>query len=202
MSDGDRGLIDLAHLAATLESYLTTSIIPDFWAGWGGDLATGMADTTANINNNRGPGKPYEGMTDQEIADATIGKEGLQCNYTDFCCDFDAYKIAYELRRRFINEPAENWNTHLLSDTIQWYYTYYTNLYHHRFLWVVEELGCSAQINEIKNTVKQFMYIEIADFGIIGPINVLRLKGNSPNENVVEICCSSFANYIYKMITE
>ena len=104
MTDGDIGLIDFSHFAASLEAYLGNGLPPGFWASWGGDLATGMGDTTVNYNKRNDPGfEIYAGKTLQEIADATIGKETLRCNYTDFCCDFDAYKISRYLISEYKN---------------------------------------------------------------------------------------------------
>jgi len=52
--------IDIAHLAATTLGYTNRTpkewIVPDFWTGWGGDLATEMRDVTMLANegpNNR-----------------------------------------------------------------------------------------------------------------------------------------------------
>ena len=34
MSDGETGLIDLSHFAASLEAYLSTGLFPNFWASF------------------------------------------------------------------------------------------------------------------------------------------------------------------------
>lgn len=98
LSDGNIGLIDLSHMAATIEAYLGTGLPPSFWAGWGGDLATGMSDTTINYENKNKDGfEIYKDKDLQTIANMTIGKNTLTCNYSDFCCDFDAYAIQKKL---------------------------------------------------------------------------------------------------------
>ena len=193
LSDGDRGLLDLSHFAATLEAYLSNGLPPKFWAGWGGDLATGMHDTTINIANKIYPSSIYYGQTDREVANATIGKEGLSCNYTDFCSDFDAYKISEILKKSY---SSAGWNINILSDTLQWYYTSYYNLYKDRFKWITEELNCSTDLNSLKNTIYSTMN------GTLEQNGLLIMKGKNPSSEVNRYCCNAFANYIYSMLNE
>lgn len=202
ISDGDRGLIDLAHFAATIETYLTeaelTFTIPRFWGSWGGDLATGAGDTAVNISN-RDEGKPpYIGKSDKEIADASIGKQNLRCNYVDFCCDFDAYKISQKIKERY---EQENSNFHLLSESIDWYYTHYTALYNSRFKWILEELDCSSSLNSLKKAIKEKMN-EKGKWTLISFGTVVDRKGGTATKEIADLCCDSFANYIYTMWTK
>lgn len=200
ISDGNKGIIDFSHFAATLEGYLTDSIIPRFWVSWGGDLATGMGNTTTNISNKNKPDSIYYGKTDQEIADATIGKATLSCSYSDLCSDFDAYKIAQILEEVYKNSTEETFNFHLLSDTLQSFYTSHPNLYTERFHWILEELGCSNNVGALKSAVKDKMNTKVLGIGNFGLVSVMDLKGGSPSSEVVEMCCDSFANYICKML--
>lgn len=194
VSDGESGSIDLAHMAATLEAYLSSGLAPDFWAGWGGDLATGMADTTINFSNRNNPGyEVYAGKTLQEIADATIGKETLTCNYTDFCCDFDGYKISQLLKAEYENSTEETWNFHLLSDTLT---QYYSGQHRERFKWIGEELNCPLSLGNLNEKIYSAMN------GALEKIGLLSIKGDNPSPEVNSACCNSFANYIYTMINE
>ena len=59
LHDGEAGIIDLAHLAATMEAYFQEGYAPAFWSGWGGDLATGMANTTDRYNESKEPTSRY-----------------------------------------------------------------------------------------------------------------------------------------------
>lgn len=191
MTDGDIGLIDFSHFAASLEAYLGNGLPPGFWASWGGDLATGMGDTTVNYDRRNDPGfEIYAGKTLQEISDATIGKETLRCNYTDFCCDFDAYKISQYLISEYKNSTEETWNFHLLSDALTWYYS---EKYNNRFLWICEELNCQPTIGALDNKIHKAMT------GLDEKV-LLASKGNNPSSEVTKACCNSFANYIYTMI--
>lgn len=193
MTDGDIGLIDFSHFAASLEAYLGNGLPPGFWASWGGDLATGMGDTTVNYSKRNDPGfEMYAGKTLQEIADATIGKETLRCNYTDFCCDFDAYKISRYLISEYKNSTEATWNFHLFSDALTWYYS---GQYNNRFSWICEELDCQPTIGSLDNKIYKFMT------GIDEKV-LLISKGNSPSGEVIKACCNSFANYIYTMVNK
>lgn len=110
--DGYNGLIDLAHLAATLECYITTSPVHDFWTGWGGDIATGMADT-----NRKYESKAFK--TIQEASDATVGAvSDSSCNFVDLCCDSDAIKLADMIK----NATSDKFS---LSTAMKDYYTNY-----------------------------------------------------------------------------
>ena len=190
MSDGRKGRIDFAHLMATLEGYQSKALVPHFWAGWGGDLATGMRDTTYNMKENTDPLK-----TVQQIANATIGNEGSTCNYTDFCSDFDAYKIAQKILEYYENAPHTGWNIHIVSDTIQWYYTTYANtLYTKRFEWITEELNCYPTFESLTAAIYKTMNNDLEELGL------LKLLAGNPTDEVNIACCRAFAHYIYTMI--
>lgn len=83
--------VDLPHLAATTQGYISSPVVPDFWIGWGGDVATAMADIT---------GQKYKGKggTTQEIADNVIGSEKFSCSKIDILADIDAIYFAKELQ--------------------------------------------------------------------------------------------------------
>ncbi|HBN28882.1 MAG TPA: hypothetical protein DEF85_07645 [Clostridiaceae bacterium] len=197
ITDGETGLIDLSHFGATLEAYLGTGFFPSFWASWGGDLATGMSDTTINYKNRNEPDyEIYAGKTLQEIADATVGKATLLCNYTDFCTDFDAYKISCYIEEEIKNSTAETLNFHLLSDALMWYYS--SGQYRNRFVWFFNELGLETQTT--LGTLKAEIYERMN--GAREKAILLPLKGNTPTQEVNAACCDSFANYIYKMINQ
>ena len=87
ISDEIGGLIDLKHLAAVTECYFVTSAAPDFWAGWGGDLATAMADTDTYVAEHN--------VSHQEAADIIIGHAtSYSFSYADLCSDADAIKLS------------------------------------------------------------------------------------------------------------
>ena len=197
ITDGSRGLLDLAHLAATLDGYVGDALTPIYWTGWGGDLATGIAKTKEDIDTQKGVGGKYAGKSNQEIANATIGNEETSCNYTDFCCDFDAYKLSKKIQETCDSLDATGKeNYHVLSDSLYWYYTHYANLlFTKRFQWIVEELNCSPTMESIRSTVFEWLS------GKSEKAILLPRLADSPAESIVKNCCNAFANYIYTMIS-
>lgn len=184
--DANDGIIDLSHLAATIAGYLDGPF-PDFWAGWGGDLATGMKDTTINIENKNNTNSPYYGDSNKEIADKTIGKDTLNCNYRDFCSDFDAYKLQKKIR-----ELENSSEVFLLSTALQWYYQ---AEYKKRFLAIYEELDCSSISLD---TLEYAIRLKMNTKSVAG-LTVADIKGDSPSNEVFLLCCESFAQYIRSM---
>ena len=172
-------------MAATMAAYLG-GITPNFWASWGGDLATGMANTTERIAD-RDQGNGYAGMLNSEIADATIGDAASKCNYSDFCSDFDAYKVQ-EIVGSMLNQTG---NYHVLSEAMHQYYD--TGMYVNRFQWIAEELNCSCSYNDLRNAIYKKMN------GVDENVGLLVLKGKSPSQEVNALCCNALAKYIYSI---
>lgn len=196
LTDGDKGLIDLPHLAATMEAYLSIDLPPNFWAGWGGDLATGMADVTNRYNERNNPSSIYYNKTLQQVANMTIGNEDSSCNYTDFCCDFDAYKMSRYIEEATKVGASQEYNIHLFSDTLKWYYQT-EKLHRKRFNWIFDELGCSF------DTLRQSIFDKMNGFEEWLPgVGLLALKGNNPSVEVHVSCCYAFSQYISKMIQD
>ena len=89
--------IDLAHLAATTLGYINSLLdyppsiaVPNFWTGWGGDLATAMADITKikkedSINQNK---------SEQYIADTLVIGKASSCSDIDIKADIDAISFS------------------------------------------------------------------------------------------------------------
>ena len=196
LSDSDIGLIDLSHFAATLEAYLTPGLPnpPHHWAGWGGDLATGMADTTARYNESKNSTSVYYGKMLQEIADMTIGDENSSCNYTDFCCDFDAYKISTYITQN-ANYSSIKYD-HLFTDALKWYYVSNQH-YKKRFEWIVEELDSGVGSTPLYEKISSYMNGALETAPKVG---LLALKGGSPSQEVNDACCMAFKNYIRSML--
>ena len=177
LTDGGDGLIDLAHIAATMECYIMATLVPDFWAGWGGDLATAMADTTEASKVN-----PNESL--QNLADSIVGNVNFQFNYSDMCIDADAIKIAAMVRGS---------TSALFSEVLNTYYT--TNsLLKNRYSYYVDDIGCKPNLTALKERIyaKMTGLLE-KDTGI----GLLHLKGKDPSKEVIVACCNAFAKYTY-----
>ena len=191
-STSPAGVLDLAHFAATAEAYIVQNpIIPDYWAGWGGDLATGMRDVS-----NRSKSSGYAGMSIEEIAMVTIGAEvgahASSCNYSDFCSDIDAYVIGKKLL------AVTGTNHHALSETMTWYYS---SMSAQRFEQFIEAIDEGANLSNLASkTLARMKQGRVGDaFTVIGLLGK-DVEGEAPSDAVVSACCESLANYIGSMI--
>lgn len=171
ISDGNDGLIDLKHLAATIEAYIDINLVPKSWVGWAGDLASSMEDTTKYLNDHGGDC--------QRIADSLVGCSETQFSYEDMCGDADAVKIAELIL-------ASESSTHSFSEAFN---DYYANYVKNRFMYIVEDLGCKEYLPAIKEKVKNVM-VENGDL-------IVLYFGKNPTEEVIDACCNAFSNYIY-----
>lgn len=178
LTDGVGGEIDLAHLAATLEAYLS-SIIPAYWSGWGADLATGMADVT-------------DGVGSGSVLDAAyriIGSTTSSCNYSDFCCDADAIALS-----AMISSDIDNTNP--LSTALA---SYYAGSVSNRYEYILNEIGDPSSVSSLKDTIKAKM---LADFPFNGiGMSVIDLKGKTdagvaPSAENIEASCIAAARYL------
>lgn len=177
ISDGNDGLLDFAHLAATIECYISSPFVPDFWTGWGGDLATAMANTTNEKENS-----PH--LTIQDIADSIVGSINSSFNYSDMCADADAIQTAKLVK-------ASDLTTHAFSTALSDYYSSYVEKRYHYY---VDDLNCPENLTALKEKIYEKMNGRLEKAPLVG---LLKLKGNSPSDEVNEACCHSFAKYIY-----
>ncbi|SDM34004.1 Putative peptidoglycan binding domain-containing protein [Paenibacillus sp. OK060] len=178
LSDGYNGLIDLAHLAATTECYITSPFIPNFWTGWGGDLATAMKDTTRGLEAD-----PQKNV--QDIADSIVGSVSSTFNYTDMCIDADAIKIA-----TLIGEAEDKANA--LSNALSVYYSTHVQS---RYTFYVEDIDNGESLTALKEGIHDKMN------GVLERAGLLRLKGGNPSDEVNVACCNAFAKYIYSELS-
>lgn len=177
ITDNDEGLLDLSHLCATLECYMNSTLpIPDWWAGWGGDLATGMAQTTAFLQAH--PDVPVQETADFIICRSEFDGEA-RFNYSDVCADADAIKLGDMIRNEF------NSNVHALSTALR---KYYSGMHQNRYEYYLMDLACPQTLTALKVTISLMM--STAD-------GLLLLKGDNPTEEILYACCKSFANYLY-----
>jgi len=94
--------IDLAHLAATTQGYSSSPLVPDFWTGWGGDLASAMANVTALIQN---------GGDALDAAIEVIGNSQYSFSLTDLNADIDAILLAASLGSSIADTMDEYFRT-------------------------------------------------------------------------------------------
>ena len=188
LRDSGNGVIDLAHMAATLEGYISSSPAPDFWYGWRADLATGMASTTSRLNNTEAPINNHR-LT--EIAFETIGDVTSSCNFSDFCSDFDAIKIA-----QLITDMETDENIDIFEPTglefANILKTYYAGPYLDRFKHVFSDLECNY--NDDFETIFRAIYLKMN--GADETFLLLPLFGKNPSSQVNIDCCKAFAHYL------
>lgn len=80
--------VKLAHLAATTSGYISSHVVPDFWIGWGGDLAIAMIDTK-NLSES-------EGISQEKAALIVVGAldNGSSLSYENIITDIDSIILA------------------------------------------------------------------------------------------------------------
>ena len=174
LSDGGNGLLDLAHLAYTTEAYTGPSLAPDYWTGWGGDLATGMKEAQAILNST-------PSADAQAVADSLIGAYPADFNYSDMCIDADARGLSIIINNLDLNEQNP------LSSAFELYYSDLGNRYEQ----YIADLGCLKTLTSIRNTLLTKMT------GALNDICLLFFLGDSPSATVRDACIYSFAQYIY-----
>lgn len=177
ISDGIGGLIDLKHLAATTECYFSATPAPDFWAGWGGDLATAMSDTDAYVAAN--------GTSHQEAADVIVGHANqYSFSYAGLCSDADAIKLADII-------SASTSNTNAFSESLR---DYYQNYMQNRFSYFLGDIKCASNLTALKEGIYENMTSFLENIGLI------KFLGGEPSTEAISACCNAFANYIYAEI--
>ena len=172
LKDGIGGLIDIGHLAATVEGYIGGNLAPDFWFGWGGDLASLMNDVD----------KEYEkdnSKSHLEIASSLIGDRS-SFGYMDICTDADAIKIA-----EIIGEP--NGNTPF-SNALNEYYINHVELRFSYYLKDLDDVGLNLDnlINSISNKMS----------GVFEDLILVPVLGKLPSNESREACNRAFAEFI------
>jgi len=172
--------VDFAHLIATTQSYLTTSLVPKFWTGWGGDLATAMEQ----VKKRRNEPLTLDELAYEVVCSGVKGGNGEYSafNYADTCSDADAIKIA-----ELIDNSTNNINP--VSDAIEEYYSKYSA---NRYEYYVKDI---FPTRVARYDIYAAIYYKMTQIYLDG-INVILLKGDSAPDDVVRSCCKAFANYI------
>lgn len=101
--------IDLKHLAATTLGYFLVNIItPDYFTGWGGDLATGVQDILKYKDDNKN-NLPLP--SDNYIASKLVAVDGYSCSPIDIHADVDAIDFANKLGSKALNILFDDYYT-------------------------------------------------------------------------------------------
>lgn len=181
--------MDLGHLAATTLGYSkeTSLLVPNFWTGWGGDLATGMADIVKYKYENK---NTLPLPSDNFIADMyVIGHPESRISKLDIEADIDAMELA----KKFITEPFEI--------TFKRYFSNVTTT-KRKELMISEELGLPMSADA--ETIGMKLYSKMAGIeGFLHPGGVMLRKFSYDedaeryaNGDEILAACLSFGRYL------
>lgn len=166
------GFIDIGHLGATIEGYYSPkALAPDFWFGWGGDLASLMSQVDSEHDKN---GKDYF-----EIATSLIGENGSNFGYPDICSDADSIRIAELLKNTTSNNPVSE----ILGN-------YYTNNAELRISYYLKDLNVNPNLDNIYQATLNKMS------GVFEDSILIPFLGKLPSTSSKKACCKAFAQYI------
>ncbi|CEN21832.1 glycoside hydrolase domain-containing protein [Paraclostridium sordellii] len=170
--------VDVPHLAATTQGYVNSPVIPDFWVGWGGDLATATADTY-NLKHSE-----YKDKSIDEIAEIVIGiKDKYSFSRDDMTSDIDSIYF------------ANNIDTKALSTLLNEYY-FEVNTSKRKHI-ILNDLGLhdNTNIDTLYNKVYSMI---TGDSGFKRPLGGKQLKGKSNNapDEYLKAACKAFAKYV------
>ena len=165
------GYIDIGHLAATAEGYITVTTVPKYWLGWAGDLATLMNDLDTQYGNGE--------KTHLELARSLIGNRS-SFGYADICTDADSIKIAQML----IDDTSVN----SFSSAID---KYYSDVYSAtRLSYYLLDLNTNFNVTDLKKAIEDKM-----TEGFVNSI-ITNILGKIPSTKAKEAGYEAFAEYI------
>lgn len=186
ITDGIGGILELPKLAAVTEAYFENlSSVPDFWAGWGNDLAAGMLATTLGLPVNATYKDAFS------TAYSKIGGDG-PCSYANLCSDLDAVKITEILKSGSPDAFAT-----VFTDALD---TYYAEMAGERFKNILSDIPDGLSYYELFNNIYERMTgtQEMADtIPDASEPGLIKYRGNNPQMQIVSACCSALAHYIH-----
>lgn len=172
LSDIFGGFTDVGHLAATIEGYLSATLLPGFWFGWGGDLASFMRSVEEKYNKKEG--------SYLEIAKKTIGESGSGYAYPDMCSDADAIKIAKLLENSTSSHPVSDVFSQYFSNEAELRISYY----------IMDLDNVSLDLSNLTNAILNKMS------GVLENTVLVPILGKPFNSELKTACCQAFAQYI------
>lgn len=171
--DAIGGLVDVGHLAATIEGYVAETTIPDFWLGWGGDLATLMKQVDKELTVFDSEDR-YN-----EYAQSLIGIRS-SFGFLDMCTDADAIKIAESLKSESSDHP--------MSNAMDKYYNGEVDLRISYYLIDLEKVNLT--LSNLQEMIENKMSTGLNNKAI------LSVLGQVPSKKSFKACCKAFAKYI------
>ena len=169
--------LDMAHTMATCDAYFSPTIPADFWAGWGGDLATGIEDGY-NVRVDKG----YSAKT---AAIVVIGTSSYHCSLTDLKADADAIKLASLCDSDFLSGALTDY--YITND-------YYKN----RFTYLAKDIYSSFSSSTSVSTLADKIYDKMTgrDEVIIGGLLWQLCPFGRSDYELMKECCYRLAELI------
>lgn len=176
LRDNVGGYIDIGHFAATVEGYMCSSIIPKYWFGWAGDLATLMSDVDDERQTSL--------LSYIELARRMLG-DSSSFPFDDLCTDADAISISSTLNSLDLENLT---TTHELSNAMYSYYYY--NYSASRKDYYCIDLINTTDVDVLKNSI-----LSIIQSGFTNT-TILNILGSVPSTYSKDACCQALAEYI------
>lgn len=189
VTDSNGGVLELPKLASVIEAYFANkSPVPEFWSGWGTDLAAGMLATTLSLPMG------FEYAQAFPAAFSKIGDIGGPCRYANLCSDLDAIKITEILKSGA--ENPDNIAT-AFTDALD---TYYAGLVNNRFKNIIADIPTGLTYDELYTAIYNRMTgtqeMDTAEISDTSTPGLIPYRGNNPSAQVISACCSALAHYI------
>lgn len=173
------GYVDIGHLAATVEGYIAGDAVPDFWFGWGGDLASLMKQVDDEVDSEK---NNYLEVAKKLFADRS------NFGYADVCTDADSIKVAEILKQKITDSITGNYiSTTPFSEAILEYYSQYAEL---RLTYYLEDLNTTLGLADLKGVILEKMA------GILERFVLMSILGNFPSDESKNASCEAMAQYI------
>ncbi len=183
---------DLPHLSASTLGYSNEFLVPDFWAGWGGDLATAIADVTGLTTLSENQGKTVD-----ELAESVVGTFGYSCPRMDIENDIDAIYI------------ANNIDEDMLGNMLDTYFSSVNGSVRRNILFGNLGFTSSPTENQLNSTLYDMM---TGSSGFTRPVEGSKFKSLAtykdkvtnqsypPTDEVVKATTLAFASYILNIL--
>lgn len=188
--------VDLSHLTATLLGYkaqllyllhknvgILNPAIPSHWFGWGGDLATRMADI---IDLKLGDMKD---KAEEYIADNNVIGKNSSISLPDIYADIDAYAFVTPLYTDRFNVLLSN------------YFKNVTNSSRKKLFLTNNGLNTNSSLTDINNKIYDKMTgLSGFNYPIAGREFyklAITNDGVEPSDATIKAACKSFSKYIY-----
>ncbi|WP_455792182.1 hypothetical protein [Clostridium butyricum] len=163
----------MAHLAATTSGYISSHVVPDFWIGWGGDLAIAMIDTK-NLSES-------EGISQEKAALIVVGAldNGSSLSYENIITDIDSIILAETIDKLNIVNSLIN------------YYKNITNLERRNRICI------DLTSNSTPSLAKLYEEINNKMTGVPEIYTPLKDLAGNPTQELVNYTIMAFAKYIF-----